>query len=207
MSATNTPNQGFPLVQLSDRQDQLPGTFAALASRADTKAATLDADVARAAAPNVVKISCQLGYKSANDPNGIGPQFDTIDYNRGTPTDLSVYNGLMLNRGLWLCGIEAIVTPVSSFGNNWPVEGTLATGTPDPSASGVWAARSDVLVTIQANGFPTTMVNGWGVGQQEYLNSLLVGIAPVDGVTVQWKGVSFADSPYMTMWAVRLGDF
>jgi hypothetical protein len=91
-------NQGFVFQLSSDAPCNLPLVMQQLAAQVDAKGAQLDIDVARLRANNFVKIS------KANQPGGLAVTFDTIEVNRGTPTDLSIYNGLLLNPGVWMVG-------------------------------------------------------------------------------------------------------
>lgn len=210
MSATNTPNQGFPLAQYGDPPTAIgTTTFPALAAAADGKATQLDADQARAATPNMVKISCSLGYVSANDPAQVGMQYDTVEFNRGTPTDLTVLNGLQFNRGLWMVGFECTLKPFSGYGNGQDlIQSIRISNGPNDPLSGIGYVRMDVCTTIQVIGMTQVFTPPvWGPPYQ-YLNACTVVYAATDGFQV--TSTSFAggrsDVPYATLWAVQIGD-
>lgn len=206
MSLTNTPNQGFPLVQLSDPPTKLPATMKALADAVDAKTSQLDADAARVASPNLVKISLQAGYVAANDPSpAIGPLFDTVDINRGTPTDLSVLNGLLLNTGLWFVGFEAKLKPLANGQDILP-NVTMQTSQSDPF-SGLGYVSWDVTTATQTFGMSNIFTPPIFGPPYQYLNGCTVALVPSNGFRVQVKGFfNIIDVPTMTLWAVQIGD-
>lgn len=206
MSLTNTTNQGFPLVQYGDPPTKLPATMKALADAVDAKAAQLDADAARVASPNMVKISLAAGYVAANDPSpAIGPLFDTVDINRGTPTDLSTFNGLLINAGLWLVGFEARVKPLANNQDILPTI-SMSTSNNDPF-SGLGYLSWDLTTNTQAFGMSNIFTPPNYGPPYQYLNGCSPALVPSDGFRVRLTGLfNIIDVPAMTLWAVQLGD-
>jgi hypothetical protein len=105
-----TPNQGFSFATVGDAPCALPTVFAQLAGQVNDKSLGLDADMARVAANNFVKISKTGPVKGSI-------VFDTVEVNRGTPTDLSLYNGLLLGPGVWLIGASQIISDTVAGAN------------------------------------------------------------------------------------------
>lgn len=206
MSLTNTPNQGFPLVQLGDPPTKLPATMQALANAVDAKAVQLDADAARVASPNIVKISCTAGYVAANDPSpSVGPLFDTVVVNQGTPTDLSVFNGLLLNPGLWLVGFEARVKPLANSQDILPTI-SMSTSNNDPF-SGLGYLSWDLQTATQAFGMSNIFTPPIYGPPYQYLNGCAPALVPSNSFRVRLTGLfNIIDVPAMTMWAVQIGD-
>lgn len=208
MGLTNTTNQGFPLAQYSDSPTRIGSvTMPALAAAVDAKAGGLDTDSARLQSPNMVKISCTQGYLYANDPSLIGMLFDTVEVNKGTPTDLSTFNGLQLNRGLWMVGAEVSLNPVASLGNNRDViqSVNVFTGPTDPFGPG-GMIRFDLTTAIQTVGMPNLFTPVTFGFPRQYLNGCTFGLVPTDNFQVQMKGLIQVDVPHAILWAVQLGD-
>lgn len=206
MSLANTINQGFPLVQLGDPPTKLSATMKALADAVDAKATNLDADAARVASPNIVKISLTAGYVAANDPSpSVGPLFDTVVVNRGTPTDLSTYNGLQINAGLWLVGFEARVKPLANNQDILP-NISMQTSNSDPFG-GLGYLSWDLTTNTQAFGMSNIFTPPIYGPPYQYLNGCAPALVPSSGFRVRLTGLfNIIDVPAMTLWAVQLGD-
>lgn len=101
-----TPNQAFAYPLPAESPGQLAGTWATFALQVDAKGAVYDSDTARIAANTFVKVSV-TNVPLFTDP----PIFDTVEVNRGTPTDLSAFNGVILNPGFWAIGASVTYTP------------------------------------------------------------------------------------------------
>lgn len=119
----NTPTQGFTYPLASDRPCDYPTTMAALAAQLDAKGQSFDGDVARLVARKLVKISktnFQLQSNGiAGNPFGYVPDFDTVEINRGTSTDLTIDStSLVLPAGFWLLYAKVIVPTSSANGND-----------------------------------------------------------------------------------------
>jgi hypothetical protein len=181
--------------------------MAVLAAAVDAKAKSLDDDAARVASPSLVKISCAGGYLYASDPGLIGMQFDTVEVNRGTPTDLSTMNGLLLHPGLWVVGFEAHLSPVASLGNNRDVlQNILMQTSQDDPFGGLGYLGWEVTTAIQTVGMPNLFNPPTFGFPAQYLNGSALALVPSDGFRVQVKGLTFVDVPYATLWAAQLGD-
>lgn len=199
MSNTSTPNQGFSLAQLGDPPSQLPVTWAALRDQVDAKAAGLDVDALRATSPAMVKVSV-TGYVFANDPAQDRARWDTVEINRGTPTDLSKTSlGVTVNRGFWMCGLEITFVPSANNQN----KAAFLSGQ-DPGGIEFVNEMQDWNKTL-AVGYPN--IGPWPGWPRQFLNLTTFGLATSDGCTIFGSCPQSCDVPYATLWAVQLGDY
>lgn len=153
----NTPTQAFPYPLPSDRPCDYPTTMQALATALDTKTQSYDADVARLAKRKSVKIS---GVDIDIGANGNDVfTFDTVEYNNGTPTDLSVDPAVMqLQAGHWMLEAKIIVSTRS--GGNYHARftgnpGSMVSGA-DTTARDYGAAWTPTTITFQDIAFLAT---------------------------------------------------
>lgn len=111
-----TPAQGFSYPLAADRPCDYPTTMLALAGQIDTKFQAFDVDSARLAKRKTVKISGTNTSVSSNA--SYVPLFDTVEFNNGTPTDLTIDPScIQLGAGHWLLQAKFMVPTNSSGGN------------------------------------------------------------------------------------------
>jgi hypothetical protein len=113
-----TPTQGFPYPLATDRPCDYPATMQALATALDTKFQSFDTDAARLISRKRVKIS-RTGIPTFTFDTSLGPPpFDTVEYNVGTPTDLTLdpYS-MQLAAGFYLLEGK-FITPTSGAAND-----------------------------------------------------------------------------------------
>lgn len=112
-----TPVQGFSYPLASDRPCDYPLTMLALAGQIDAKFQSFDVDSARLSRRKMVKISGTNTSVSSNA--SYVPLFDTVEFNNGTPTDLTIDpSGIVLAAGHWMLEAKFIV-PTNSSGANY----------------------------------------------------------------------------------------
>jgi|SRR5215831_2822394 len=193
----STANQGFSFALAGDAPCSWAVTEQLLASQVETKSVGFDTDSARVAANNMVKIS-------KSNASAIGfLSYDTVEFNRGTPTDLSVYNGVLLNPGYYLIGGEAQVITTSA-GNN----------TSKYFSGGIQGAVGFVASDIAASGYSLTVEGTFSNtnGPAPWPNTAVGASAVVQATTPNTHirfapGGSTIDSYlYVQMWAFQIGD-
>lgn len=194
-----TANQGFSFALSVDSPCAWPTTQQLLTSQVEAKSAGVDFDVARVATPNMVKIS-----KSNITPPITGLiTFDTVEFNRGTPTDLSVYNGVLLNPGYWITGGEAQIleaaagngaTKYLNGGNN----GAVGFATSDRAANGY-------NLTVEG---AYTYINGPGPWPNQAVGASTLTYISAPNTRIRFvPSGNFTDGfVYVQMWAFQIGD-
>lgn len=188
-----TPQQGFPFPTLGDQPCQLAPQVANLAQLVDAKGAQLDSDLARLKANNMVKISV------SNWSPTTGFAFTTVEYNRGTPTDLTLYsNGLRLNGGLWVIGVAVQFTPTSA-NNSTNIRSSAPLGGPGMGAFERDYGSDPGFFNQTINGVAVTYGQNVSVCELYYVTQPLTQIA---------CGLSSFSDPffYATMWGFQVGD-
>jgi hypothetical protein len=193
----NTPQQGFSYAELVDQPCQMSSAFAQLAAQVDRREQGYDADVVRLAAPSMVRISVN-GYLKASLISPI--PFDTVEVNRGTPTNLTTYNGLLLNRGLWMIGLE--VRWVADSGNNNSYQIVSIGSTSANGAVFLDNPAATAYTKSLATSYPASPT--WY--PRQFHNICELGLVTADGAKVFANSVNNADVPYQALWAVQLGD-
>lgn len=151
--------------------------------------ATIDPDAARAGTPAAVRVS-KSNWSGTASSNLF---FDTVEYNTGTPTDLTVFpTGVILGTGVWLT-IAEVVVPLSSdmtdgaiFFNNssqsFRIDNTAAPG----SLGGIGGA-AQVSQLVQVDG---------SVGPQKFNPTFLANSSSGNWLVT-----------YIAMTAYRISDF
>jgi len=180
-----TPQQGLPFQAITDQPCGYAVAIGALALAEDAKAAGYTTDLKRAQANSFVKIS--VGSIPVNTDN----TFTTVEVNRNTQTDLSVFNGLILGPGMWMAGANVI----------W-------------GAGGAGIANNAFLSTLSpvacfayvrdANGTLPNIGIGWP-NQGACVTSTFLVTAASAHVALSW-GI-FSPTVSATLWAFQIGDF
>jgi hypothetical protein len=198
----NTPNQGFLFATVDDAPCALPATFAALNAQVDAKSSGLDVDGARMQANNFVSIS--YSNSSSATMNGF-PGFNVVDVDRGTATDLSAFNGLIIGPGFWMVGLTAQLARWSPPAIAYPM--TIAL-----SVAGESATTDAFLVDYNAFGFPlagnTMYAGGLNLGVPQQLVSVVAMANPSAAATKVSANIQPSGDPisYAQMWAWQIGD-
>lgn len=194
----STPLQGFVYPLASDAPGSLATTFATLAGQLDAKGASWDTDAARVAANAFVKVSAS----SVIDTNPV--QFTTVEINRSTPTDLTVFNGIICGAGYWVVGMS-VSYPNKSAGAQMTVGFNYATADatrqPDMPDFLMRDAFGQAIGGLPGPPLPLSILN-----QQQGVIDLAL-FAVQSNVSVNITTGLARTLNYVELWAFKLGDF
>lgn len=203
----NTPTQGFTYMGSADRPCDLTTALSNLASQLDVKGLSYDTDYATTLNPNMVKVSVTNPTYSAI--TGSTSYFDTVEYNNGTPTDLTTAPGsIQLNTGYYIVGAYLVFSPI-------PAASTYLMDSFLRGSSFVFPNYVEFASFAQV---ATNMVGITSYDQNFTQPNLSYSVtsfvrAPVSPTTVSWTGFNhindvplFTTTYYATLWAVQMGQ-
>lgn len=192
-----TPNQALAYPIAADNPGILATTWATLAGQLDAKGSGYDVDSARLIANAFVKVSKLNGDGTVSTTGSTS--FDTVEVNRSTPTDLTLYNGLIVNPGFWLVGGSVTYTPAAGFELD-------ANVTFSPVSANQPSAALNFVSSFDHFGSATNQLGCMHLVDMQTLSTIDVCL-----FTVQTRiGLGFSSGswlyPYLDLWAYQIGD-
>ena len=197
-----TPNQGFPFATMDDPPCSLPSTMGALGAVVDGKSSGLDADSARVGANNFVQISLTNTTTTTSTST---PPFTTVDVNRGTPTDLSIFTGLILGPGIWMVGLLAQIARWNPPSIAYPVTISLQVAGESDTTDGLMidCATPGYLLAGNAAFAGNLLLS---VPQQNVSVSAITSVASTTRINYGILAGTQDPVSYAAMWAFQIGD-